>query len=340
MLYIDYSAKQTFEFCAWAWYERYVNKRQARRREGQRDDALTLGSLVHAGLEDWYRRRVCPEISPEAIAKFDPTPECLGEAKRLLEAYTIYYPNDPYKVLLLEKPLSFDLFPWCRVVAKVDTAVEVEQGMRVPGGLNEEGLELEPGIYSLEHKTKDAEIDRGMYMASWQTNMQADFQMLVMQAKFPERPIRGVIVNVLEKPRPYVPKRTCKNCKIVLEMAAFIATSEGHCCPMCGVEQKLSVSKGPRVERKYECWRFLVTRTSERLERSLNEIRGTATTMSGMISMGMDTASPNRSNCCIPRFKKKCEYFTPHLYNVSTESSDFEDTEDYVGEGMVGWQDD
>lgn len=339
MLYLDYSAKKTFEFCPWAWFEKYVNHRQARRGEGQRSDALTLGSLVHDGLYHWYRHHDLA-IDSSVVDKLNPTPECLAEAYKLLDAYVRHYPSDPWTPMLFETPLSFSLFNWCKIVAKIDGVIEIGGQMQIPGGLNEEGIELEPGIYALEHKTKSADIDRGMYMKSWQTNLQADFQMLVLQNNAPIGPIRGVIVNVLEKPRPYVPKRVCKNCKTLLEMATYVATANGHMCPLCGYEQELSVGKGPRVERNYDCWRFLVTRTTPRLEQAKSEISQVAWQMKGMIDVDRRTVSPNRDNCCIPRLRKTCEYFTPHLYMTDTMSSDFEDTKDYVGEGMVGWKND
>jgi hypothetical protein len=335
MLYIDYSAKRLFEFCPWAWFERYVNKRKAREREGQRNDPLTLGSLVHKGLEAWYKNGNIDTEMAQSVSELNPTPECLAEASTLVSNYISTYPQELWTPRLFEHPLHRTLFNECELVAKIDGSFSLEEQIRIPGGWQGEGIELESGMYGLEHKTKSANIDKGLYVKSWQTNLQAAFQLLALREHFEN--VRGILVNVLEKPRPYVPKCVCKNCKNLLERATYVATASGHMCPICGAEQVLSALKGPRVERKYECWRFLVTREEGQLAGSLDEIIQTSKDIEAMLDHGMEARPPNRENCVTPRQNKTCEYFTPHLYNTGTAGTEFQDQEDYVGGGMFGF---
>jgi len=336
MLFIDYSAKRLFEFCPWAWFERYVNKRKVREREGQKNDPLTLGSLVHKGLEAWYKNDNIGFEMAGIVPQLNPIQECFTEATILVSNYITTYPTELWTPQLFEHPLRRSLFNECELVAKIDGSFSLEEQLRISGGWQGEGIELEPGVYGLEHKTKSADIDKGLYVKSWQTNLQAAFQLLALQEHFEN--VRGILVNVLEKPRPYVPKCVCKRCKNLLERATYVATSTGHMCPICGAEQKLSTLKGARVERKYECWRFLVTRDQASLAQSLDEIKSTAEDMAVMIQgEGMLEISPNRENCVTPNRGKTCEYFTPHLYNTDTSGQEFQDTEDYVGGGQYGW---
>lgn len=335
MLYIDYSAKKLFEFCPWAWFEKYVNKRKAREREGQRNNPLILGSLVHKGLEAWYKNRNIDTELAQIVPELNPTPECFTEAVTLIFNYISIHPQEFWTPQLFEYPLCYTLFKKCELIAKIDGSFSLEEQIKIPGGWQGEGIELESGVYGLEHKTKSADIDKGLYVKSWQTNLQAAFQLIALREHFEN--VRGILINVLEKPRPYIPKCVCKKCKNLLERTTYVATTNGHICPVCGVEQVLSALKGPRVERKYECWRFLVTRDEESLNRALWEIKQTVGRMNDMVWDSMNRVPPNRENCVIPRLNKTCEYFTPHLYNTGTVGREFQDQEDYVGENKFGW---
>lgn len=335
MLHIDYSSYRTFHECTWLWYEKYVNKVMAARPEGQRSDALALGSLVHSGIENWYKHGR-PEISPSVINFINPTPDCFGEATTLLQEYIRWYPQEVWVPGVFEKPLALDL-QGTKIVAKIDGSFKIEEDITIPGGINQEGIYLQAGTYGLEHKTKDAEIPKGLYMKAWQTNLQASFQMLVLREHFED--VRGILVNVLEKPRPYVPKRKCKSCLELQELSLYRVGREGlYVCPTCGHEQELSKPSGPRVQRQYDCWRFLVERTKEQLQEHQLNIEQTSERMWRMIRLGMRECAPNRDHCVIPQRRRTCEFFEHHLYGIDTMTDPhFIPAEDYVGEGMMGY---
>ena len=339
MLHIDYSSYRIFNECPWLWYEKYVNKRMVARPEGQRHDALTLGSMVHSGIENWYKYGK-PEINPTVIDLLNPTPDCFGEANTLIQEYVRRYPQEVWEPGVFEKPLSLAVNDSTKLVAKIDGSFKILEDIGIPGGIDQEGIYLQAGIYGLEHKTKDAEIPKGLYMKAWQTNLQASFQLLVLKEHFEN--VRGVLVNVLEKPRPYVPKRKCKGCSELQELSLYrVGTGGQYICPTCGHQQELSKSSGPRVERQYDCWRFLVERTEDQLDTHFREIHNTSIEMWSMIRGGMKECNPNRDQCVVPFKRKTCEFFEQHLYGIDTMTDPhFVEAEDYVGENMMGLTED
>jgi hypothetical protein len=345
MLYLDYSSYKTFYECTWLWYEKYVNKVMQGRPSGQqRSDALALGSLVHTGLENWYKHGR-PEVTPTVIDFINPTPDTFGEATTLLQEYVRRYPEELWTPQVFEKPMALALPPNRRdsrlgmdtkIVAKIDGSFTLEEDITIPGGLDQEGIYLQAGTYGLEHKTKDAEIPKGLYMKAWQTNLQASFQLLVLREHFEN--VRGVLVNVLEKPRPYIPKRKCKGCSELQELSLYRVGGAGmYICPTCGHEQELSKGSGPRVERQYDCWRFLQERSEDQLSIHYSDITQTSNRMWGIIQSGMTSCVPNREQCVIPVRRRTCEFFEHHLYGIDTAiDQHLVPAEDYVGEGMMG----
>lgn len=338
--HIDYSAYKDWMFCKWFWYEKYVNKMQ-RKPFTQRSDNLALGSLVHSGLENWHRRGV-PEIAMSVINDTNPTPETLAMAQAVMMAYVKKYPTEPWVPVALEKPLVRE-YSWGRLVAKLDGYTVLDHVVEIPDGVNGGVITLNPGLYGIEHKTKAERINRADYMARWLVNKQADFQLLALSAKEPGAsiynlsgtPVQGIIVNVIDKPAIYVPKRKCKQCDKQYDLAAWIPAGEnGWSCPECGNVQKLKAPKvNGDVGEKFDFWRIVAKRTEEQLAKTEMEIEYVAMDMIGMIEGGMtDYHVPNRENCISPFNYHRCQYFEPHLTGMSTIGHpEYEPTRDYLG---------
>jgi len=223
---IDYSAWKSWKLCPAFWYEKYINKRQRAFTKSHRDDALALGSLVHEGLRIWQERHVI-EIPEKVIEEISPTRECVNEAQELIYGYTHAYPEERWRLILCEQPLVFPLLHrscecqgevGCLTtldgLAKLDSYFYVDEPTIVESG--QPGLEftLSPGWWVHEYKTKSPDIPLGLFIQKWEMNVQASFQMMALRETIHEE-IQGVLVNILEKPKRYIPKRKSNNPPIV-----------------------------------------------------------------------------------------------------------------------------
>jgi DNA-directed RNA polymerase subunit RPC12/RpoP len=353
MKFIDYSQYSLFKFCEYAWYERYVRGLQTKYpADKQRDDAIALGSLVHAGLEV-FAKTGKPEIPKDVVDEMIPTPECFVLANTMVQGYIKKYPSEVWPVEQCEEPLVWELVPedivWacckCGVtgnsrrhikcpnclsalidqpvtisigqeqifgLAKFDSFFYVPEDTTIESGLPGESITLARGWWSKEYKTKSSGVNRATWIMEWQTKFQADFQMIALQNRIGEAP-KGVMVCVLEKPREYTPKRKCAGCGETWEMASYLSTGDGHACPACDYRQKLKPYE-PKVPRIPEFYRVLVTRSPEELERSEIEIRETALRMEAL-RQNSGLIMPNRDNCVSNKFHRVCEFFKPHRYN-------------------------
>jgi hypothetical protein len=324
--FIDYSQWGAWWRCRWYWYERYVNQRQ-RRVEGQRDDALTFGGMVHDGLRHWAESRL-PAISKETVEELNPTPECFAQAQELVQEYVRRYPNEEWEMTRVEEPLTFglglafqdqwgELFNFHTIpppavgLAKIDAYFYNPTQRDVESGLTDYTLSLQPGWWIREYKTKDAGRNRANWMRRWETNMQASFQMLALQEKIGE-PVQGTLVCVLEKPKMYVPKRKCKGCQELYEMASYLPTGDGqHACPMCGHTQKLKPYES-KTQHRPEFYRMKALRTQEELARDRGRIGEVALAMERMRQEGLESTSPN-TEACVHDWFGSCEYYNPHI---------------------------
>jgi len=307
---IDHSQYYQFTgICPWHWYENYVTKR-VRRHLGQRDDPLCIGALVHSGLENFYATGNY-EISEEVIKEFDPTKDALFMAHLLLDQYTSNYTNDPAaKQFSVEEPVIRPITKDLALLAKVDRYFYVEEDVEMPTGWQGDTTLLTKGWWIKEHKTKSSYVPMPLYMKGWQSNMQADFQLLALSHKI--GPIQGLLVNVLEKPNIHKPKRTCKNCRVIQPFDAYTITQKGkYKCQLCGHEQDFAPVKEPKSAPKCNFYRFAVTRTQERLlNQSLPEIIKVADTMMTMMKEGIRSVPPWRPNCST--WRQTCQYFELH----------------------------
>ncbi len=311
--FLDYSQYDLLvNKCELAWWERYRSEYQKAPKPGQKSDARTLGSLVHAGL-DSYRKLGTPTIPISVCEMYDPTPECFIEAQALVNGYVMAYPQEQFTKYYCEEPLRFELHPKMQGLAKIDSYFNIGEMLQVEDGLGGQ-YALEPGWWIHEYKTKAASKDVGKYMGSWRMNMQANFQIMALHNLIGEMP-KGVLVNVLEKAPEYTPIRTCKSCKERVELRDWRPTGDGYACPDCGNIQELDTSdksKKPRVPKFY---RIMVQRTLAELGRSRIDMYNVVERildMEASFAMTGDPAAIRRTNSCIDQIWGECEFFAPH----------------------------
>ncbi len=338
--FIDYTQYKAFSFCEKYWWERFVKGVQrapyAPAYGGGKDDPLTLGQLVHAGLQR-YREAGNAEPPATLVGELDASAECAAWATRLLRGYVERYPMERFALQRCEAPLRFPLdLPDIEGLAKLDFFFRVDEPTIFDSGLGAFGTQfvLQPGWWIREYKTFAASRERGLWIESWRVNMQADFQMHALSTLIGE-PVQGIFIDVLEKPAPYVPKRKCKGaCGQQHRLADWIPTGELWACPLCGNQQKLDTSDKSKVERTPQYYRLAVSRTPEQLRRSREEIKRaaermaelwTASQYSDAVQAGLpERLHPHRSpERCIATTRgvsQECEYFAPHAEGVDASN--------------------
>lgn len=308
--FCDFSQYSTFQRCQWLWYERYI-RQTVKERPAQRDDPLTLGGCVHAGLEHLSRYGLV-EIPQAAIIELSPTAECAQWARALVQGYAQTYPEEQFQLQTCEAPLRFPAHYAMDGLAKIDKYFYVDAPTAVPSGLGAD-LWLNPGWWIYEYKTKDASRNTGNWIEQWKVCKQADFQILALQAHLSE-PVQGVLVNVLEKPKLYVPKHKCKECQETSERSDWLPVEELWVCPKCGNRQPLTFAKRSDALPQPTYYRILVQRSSAALERSWNEIVQVADLMHRLAKPEVAPAVPLMSTetHCVHSIFGRCEYFSPH----------------------------
>lgn len=305
--FIDYSQWKEYFFCQLSWYEKYrLFTRKA--ITGQQSDVMTLGSLVHAGLQH-YRETGQASIPETAISEYNPTPECMAWGLELLLGWVRNYSSEDFTRYYCEQPLRFPLHPEMDGLAKVDSYMRLTEPRTIESGLGD-SFTLQPGIWIHEYKTKGADKDVGKYISAWRMNMQANFQMLALQATLGE-PVQGMLVNVLEKPKEYQPKRTCKTCKAINELRNWEPTGNGYSCPGCSAIQDLDTTDKSKVKRIPSYYRIMVTRTANELATAKEEIYQVA---EDMLAIDAGKRQPSRSleDCAETKWYRACDFFGPH----------------------------
>ncbi len=291
-------------------------------KEGQNADARTIGSLAHAGLEN-YRKNGVPTIPAVAVDEFMPTPEAMAEATGLVQAYCATYPAEQFTKYYCEEPLRFALHKHMDGLAKIDSYFNIAEPVTLESGLGDQFV-LDPGWWIHEYKTKDASKDIGKYLGSWRMNMQACFQLLALQGVTGEMP-RGVLVNVLEKAPKYVPTRVCKGCRERVELRDWQPTGNGYRCPSCSNVQEVDTSdksKAPRVPKFY---RIMVQRNLDELDRARTDMLLVAEEMMAMDRRYAATGDPSglrQTNRCVDQIWGNCDYFAPHSAGRSAAGYD------------------
>lgn len=356
--HIDFSQYARWIHCPWGWFEFYCNKRKKRWPLGQRDDALAIGSLVHSGLEGWYKNGV-PEIAQAVIDRLSPTGDALRMCRSLVHGYVQVYPKEDWELLRCEEPVRFALIEGKDGLAKIDLYFYLDRPTVVESGIMGYEITLRPGWWIQEYKTKSPHVAIGEWMQAWVTNMQADFQMLALQYYLkggqigdnkPVGPwsnqVNGLLVNVIEKPKDYIPKRKCQKCEEYYAFSSWLPSGDGYACAVCGNVQKLKpIEMKPQAEGKY--FRMVVERTPEQLAAAKQQISKVAGDMKFMEILPWDNSmvttpfqffAPNKTHCydLSKRYGKECEYYRAHTNTIGlttiNDVEHYEEAEDYIGE--------
>lgn len=311
-MFIDHTQYNAFQKCEYYWYEQYCEQYTKTPAEGYIDTPLTLGICVHAGLEQ-LRKSGQAEIPQQVIDSSRVSPDYANWARVLCKGYTLHYPGEDQEVYACEEPLRFPIdAEGIEGLAKVDYYWKTPPGgQEISDGLGG-SLHLEEGWWIKEYKTKNPSKNLGQWILSWRVAPQADFQCLALAAKLPPgEKVRGLILDTIEKPKPYIPQRTCKGCKAKQDMRMFEPTGDGQWkCPLCGHLQKLDTSDKSKADRTPAYYRVKVERSSEQLELTHGEISRIAKQMKDMKD-GVDVPL-RRLRECVPYIGKQCEYFEPH----------------------------
>jgi hypothetical protein len=331
---IDYSAYAAWMKCPAYWYELYVNKRRKAWKSSLRDDALCLGSLVHAGLEVWQRDRQL-QIPQEVVDAQTPTAECLRLAEELVWGYVQVYPEPQWALQACEEPLLVPMPQGITLLAKVDHYFYVPEPTQVEVGLEGEYITLAEGWWVNEYKTKNPYDPTGIYMQQWETGAQASFQTLALRYHLQNMPgeVQGVLVNVLEKPRVYIPKRKCKGCEQTYEFATYVSTGKGtYKCPQCYHEQVLTALKEAPQSAPPKYYRFPVYRRDAQLMRDAEDFHKVGMRMKEMEVLGIRGQPWSLPSCVDMKWKRECDFFLPHTEGLeATEAVGFIQVEDYRG---------
>ena len=355
-MHIDFSAHNTWDTCAAKWYELYIHNRRRRWPKALRDDALCLGSLVHEGLRVWQQTRTV-EIPAAVQEECTPTRDCLSLAEELVYGYATHYPEERWPLIVCEEPCLFPLVyqkglksPDIELtgLAKIDAYFYVPEVTTIESGF---GIEytLNPGWWIHEYKTKSPYVSLPLYMQGWEMGMQASYQMLALQHKLlnemeyrdfqMHNGVQGILVNVIEKPRRSIPKRTCRSCKEISEMNTWIPTGTGeYSCPLCGNRQKLTPLKENPVLIPPAYYRIAVSRTMEELSRAKAEMIQVGERMIAMEAGGKMSEPWRKSSCVDFQYKRPCDYFgaCKNGEDTRTNDQDYFSPVDYRGLVVIG----
>lgn len=310
--FIDYSQLDTFSGCELRWWERYRSQYTKAPKLGQKNDPRVFGSITHAALDN-FRVMGTPTVSADTMARYDPTPECLQEALQLAAGYVATYPNEEFTKYYCEEPLKFPLHERMDGLAKIDSYFNLAEPVSIEDGLGDR-FTLEPGWWIHEYKTKAASKDVGKYVGSWRMNMQPAFQCFALAELVGEK-VKGVLVNVLEKPQEYTPKRTCKACRTQIPLRDWQPTGDGYRCPDCQNVQDIDTQDKTKTVRAPKYYRIMIQRTLAELERARVDMLRVVERMLAMDQAYAETGDPQalrRTSACIDQIWGECEYYGPH----------------------------
>ena len=332
MNYIDFSQYSTWTKCQWKWYEKYVREFRLK-QDGQTDGAFAVGSLFHAGVEEFYKHGN-PVIPPVVVEEIQPTPECYNNSMALVLSWIKKSPALEWgENRIFEKPIVFDIGREnIKGLAKLDFAFKLDKGITIPGGIDGQEVYLNPGWWIREYKTRSGDArSRPNWIKSWACDMQADFQMLALREYLKEikddTPVVGMLVGVIEKPREYVPKRKCKGCGNQYEFAVYNVLESGlYECGWCKYQQELTP---PKKEAGYQgdplSYYIHVARSEEALDLSFERIRYVADLMMARREGGHDNIKYYGMNyqSCVHPIYGECEFFGAHVspgYDVEEDN--------------------
>ena len=312
---LDFTQYSTFLECPYLWYEKYVKGLERIRDTGRVNNSRVIGSLVHKGLERFFKTGdlILEQLDAEEL---DAAPEALYTARTLLEGYIQNYSGEELlkNTIHTEEPLQFTstIGYWeVPCVAKVDSYTLLPEATEIRDA--QQSHYCEPGYWIIEHKTKSSELNRAKYAQAWIANVQADFQIMALESVV-RAPVQGLIVNVLEKPRNSAPRRKCRGCGQYSEYSSWLPAEDlKHSCPYCGATQKLS-PLGPADSYAGDYYRIIVQTNlarREALQHSIQNVWGEMQDLRQCTTFAPYVATYNFRSCVHPIYGP-CEFFEPH----------------------------
>lgn len=194
------SSINTFRRCPREYYFRYVLNRKARRKA----NALRFGSLIHIGLNEWWRRtpgstnkfvgsiiEMRRHVSDEETDEFD-----LVKAECLIAGYTTRWGDEPYETVAVEKifsmPLHIDVdgseTPSLELSGSIDAICRID----IPHHA--------ATVYNVEHKTTSSDISPGSDYWRHVTTLDSQVSTYATASRSMGYDIRGTIYDVIRKP--------------------------------------------------------------------------------------------------------------------------------------------
>jgi hypothetical protein len=175
-----------------------------------------------------------------------------------------------------------------------------------------EYITLDPGIWIREHKTKAQSISYDKFATRWTYDRQADFQCACLSNHL-DKEVNGVLINVIEKPKQYVPKRKCKGCAQTLPFITYAPvnhTSNHYTCSLCLHLQILQPIKPEQLQLKEPTFYRLYTRRSdERIEHMISDAMEIARRMDYMERSGIYKEPPRMTEgACSHSIFGPCEF--------------------------------
>ena len=328
---IDFTQFTAYQGCPMKWYESYVHGWRKSPSDYLRDDALCMGSLYHDGQEQMLRTGK-PNLTQEVIDEMTPKPEALAMIKQMLLEYQMWAGNEQWQVITIEKPLEFTIElgdgQHVPCMAKLDASVLVTEPTTIPSGIPGQVLELLPGYYTYEHKTKAANANRASFLRRWELDAQPLFQQYGLRQyikdhpELPQLPVNGTIINVAEKPNLYIPVRTCKGCKSKQDFSSYAIKDGTFVCPLCTFANEFAAATKPSTYDATTFYRLLLPAHNEDLKLTVDMLRSIAHAHINMQLMRTEgpqaLADPYLGfTRCIHTIWGPCEFTDAHM-NLTT----------------------
>lgn len=294
---IDYTQFRTWMECPLKWFERYVREVGPPPPTQPRRDAIALGQLFHAGMEELYGRRR-PSIPEEAVREINPATETLLHAQQLVHGYVEAFPRDLAEVVVPTEKMVVRPASPLPIAAKVDAYFKLEEDVQL-----DDGTALQAGWWIQEYKTTTLR-DKASFMRRWIADKQADFQLLALSHAVGER-VQGVLVCCAMHTLPRPALRKCKACQQSFEYEVWVKAGAKFSCPSCGNIQHIMPPANPDPP---EYWRIPVVRTDAQLAATAKLIERVSCAMMEAYESG--DAMPNFLSCTTPW--STCDYFVHH----------------------------
>jgi hypothetical protein len=182
---IDNSAANAFRDCPTLYYNEYVRNQtglQHIKYPGEEYNSLQLGDREHQLLQEHYSKKSIYPPSPIEPLEL--------EAQLIFEAYKVYYPEEPFKVVDIENTFCIPL-PNSHhfYTGKIDLTVIPEDSVNLP--------HYELDIYDHKTQTRSSKMNSPQ---KWAMRNQATLYLWAASKLYPENTIRSFWVNALTRP--------------------------------------------------------------------------------------------------------------------------------------------